>query len=188
MGPAVALKAVAGRRFSLTLFGASQVMMDIEPLVRMIRRDAVLHGATHTYVGATVIGVACALLLRPVCEWAIDLVSKSGSFVGLAPSDSRCTITHGCAMISALVGTYSHVLLDSVMHADMHPLSPLSDRNALLGAVSLGALHLACVTGFLVGAAGLFVSNLIRSMRSKEAPASRGQAPVRPKQPSSKKV
>jgi hypothetical protein len=68
MGPGVAIKAVAGPYFSLMVFGFSQVAMDIEPLVRIIRGDAVLHGLTHTYVGATLIGLASAVVGRPICQ------------------------------------------------------------------------------------------------------------------------
>jgi len=49
------------------------------------------------------------------------------------------------------VGTYSHVALDSLMHADMRPLAPWSNSNGLLQLVSLGALHLACVLSGLAG-------------------------------------
>jgi len=55
MGPGLAVKAVTGRYFSLTVFGFCQVAIDIEPLVRMIRGDIVIHGFTHTYLGATLI-------------------------------------------------------------------------------------------------------------------------------------
>jgi hypothetical protein len=41
MGPGLAVKAVFGRYFSLMVFGFSQVAIDIEPLVRIIRGDAV---------------------------------------------------------------------------------------------------------------------------------------------------
>src|SRR4051812_26481918 len=68
MGPGIAIKAVAGRRFSLMVFGFSQVAIDIEPLVRIIRGDAVLHGFTHTFVGATLIGLVSAVVGRPVCQ------------------------------------------------------------------------------------------------------------------------
>jgi len=61
MGPGVVIKAVGGRYFSLMVFGFSQVAMDVEPLVRMIRGDAVLHGFTHTYLGATLIGLVSAV-------------------------------------------------------------------------------------------------------------------------------
>ena len=46
MGPGLAIKAVTGRHLSLLVFGVSQVVIDVEPLVRIIRGDAVLHGFT----------------------------------------------------------------------------------------------------------------------------------------------
>lgn len=48
MGPGMALKAMAGRHFSLVSFGVAQVAMDIEPLVHMLRGDRMLHGFTHS--------------------------------------------------------------------------------------------------------------------------------------------
>ena len=125
MGPGVVIKAVGGRYFSLMVFGFSQVAMDVEPLVRMIRGDAVLHGFTHTYLGATLIG----------------LVS---------------------AVAGAFVGTYSHVLLDSIMHSDMQPLAPLSEVNGLRHGISVGALHLLCVLCGVCGALLMFAMFFVR--------------------------
>jgi len=47
--------------------------------------------------------------------------------------------------LGALLGAWSHVLLDSVMHADIQPLQPLSAANGLLGLVPLSALHWGCL-------------------------------------------
>ena len=47
----------------------------------------------------------------------------------------------------------SHVLLDSVMHHDIRPLSPFSLDNALQGALDLDLLHAACALAGLAGAA-----------------------------------
>lgn len=49
--------------------------------------------------------------------------------------------------MGAALGTYSHVVLDRVMHADTRPLAPFAGTNAILGAVAVGALHLVCVAG-----------------------------------------
>ena len=57
----------------------------------------------------------------------------------------------------AFIGTYSHVLLDSLMHADMHPFVPFSDRNPLLGAVFLNTLHGFCLLAGIVGATAIAV-------------------------------
>jgi hypothetical protein len=62
MGPGLGVKAILGQRFSWMIFGLSQVAMDVEPLVRILRHDPEVHGFTHTYLGATLIGaVGCVL-------------------------------------------------------------------------------------------------------------------------------
>lgn len=61
MGPGIAIKAVMQRRFSLMVFDSSQIVMDIEPLVAMMRDKGELHGLSHTVLGATVLGLFSAL-------------------------------------------------------------------------------------------------------------------------------
>ena len=48
MGPGIAIKVIMQRRFSLMVFGWSQIVMDIEPLVAMLRDKGELHGLSHT--------------------------------------------------------------------------------------------------------------------------------------------
>jgi membrane-bound metal-dependent hydrolase YbcI (DUF457 family) len=57
------------------------------------------------------------------------------------------------SLIAIMFGGWSHVFLDSLMHADQRPLAPFSNVNALLGLVPVEALHLACLWSF--AAAGL---------------------------------
>jgi membrane-bound metal-dependent hydrolase YbcI (DUF457 family) len=67
--------------------------------------------------------------------------------------------------VGAFVGTYSHVLLDSVMHSDMRPLAPLSDSNALLHVITVESLHLACVLAAVLGVLLLFAVARLRPER-----------------------
>jgi membrane-bound metal-dependent hydrolase YbcI (DUF457 family) len=46
---------------------------------------------------------------------------------------------------------FSHIVLDGIMHADMHPLAPWSAANPLLHLVSLSALHWACIISGIAG-------------------------------------
>ena len=62
MGPGLAIKALAGRRFSVLTFGIAQVAMDIEPLVRLFRSSDVLHGPTHNYLAALPIAAVVAFI------------------------------------------------------------------------------------------------------------------------------
>ena len=69
-----------------------------------------------------------------------------------APRD-RVSRAPRCARDHAVEGaTYSHVVLDSIMHSDMRPLAPLSGDNVLLHVVSAGGLHLLCVLSGVLGA------------------------------------
>lgn len=157
MGPGAAIKAVSGPYFSLVLFGFAQVLIDLEPLVRMVRGDMVLHGYTHTYLGATGIGLLAYLLGRPLCGavgrgW--NRFTRPGFFDWLRLPEH---IPRTAAATGAFVGTYSHVFLDSFMHADMRPFAPFSAENGLLDAIPLLWLHLGCVVLGVVGAMVWFV-------------------------------
>jgi len=160
MGPALALKAVAGRYFSVLVFGIAQVAMDIEPLVGMIRNVDVLHGWSHSYVGASVIGIVVMFIAPPLCRlilgrWNRELEDHE---VGWLASPS--TIGWVPAATGAFVGTYSHVALDSIMHADITPLTPWSKANELLGVISIGELHTVCVAAGVLGVAAWFALGL----------------------------
>lgn len=158
MGPGLAAKAVLGRHLSLMIFGFSQVAIDLEPMAHLIRGDAVLHGFAHTYVGATLVAAISTVVGRPICQrllerWTPD--PQSPFLIWLRGPDR---ISWSAAIVGAFVGTYSHVFLDGIMHADVLPLAPFSPANALLGAVSVGSLHLLCVVSGALGALGLGVA------------------------------
>ncbi len=153
MGPALALKSVTGDRFSILMFGLAQVVIDIEPLIGHLRRTDV-HGWTHTYLGATVIGGVVLLLGRPIALAILNRWNGELRRLRLDWLTSPGEIAWLPAALGAFVGTYSHVVLDSVMHDDMRPLEPFSSANGLLSLVSLPALYLGCV---VAGAAGILL-------------------------------
>jgi hypothetical protein len=154
MGPGALVKAAAGRHFSLTMFGLSQVAIDLEPLVRILRGDGVLHGFSHTYVGATLIAAVCVAAGRPVCQWLLDRGWPESSLPFLHWLRGPAVITWPSAMAGAFVGTWSHVFLDSIMHGDIEPLFPFSRSNSLQLVISIETLHLLCL---LAGALALLL-------------------------------
>jgi len=162
MGPGLALKAVGGRYFSLMLFGFSQVAIDIEPLVRIIRGDAVLHGFTHTYLGATLVGLMSVLIGRPVCQFLLNFWKLDPNSSFLVWLRGPRVISWTAAAVGTFLGTYSHVFLDSIMHSDMRPFAPLVDATPLLHIISVGSLHLMCVLAGVVGALVLFATFVLR--------------------------
>ncbi len=133
-------KAIGGERFSFMVFGGSQVLMDIEPLIGIIQGWPVLHGYTHTLAGALAIGVVAALTGKPVSNFVLRLFGRL-----------HHPVTWSAAFTGALAGSFSHIIFDAIMHADMRPWWPLGDGNGLLGVMSLGSLHLLCLA---LGVAG----------------------------------
>ncbi len=160
MGAALLLKPALRLNFSVLIFGASQIAIDIEPLVRIIRGDAVLHGWSHTALGAIAIGMGSAWIARPIANAWLKALAGTGR-PAYAPISART------ALLSALIGTGSHLIFDGIMHADMHPFAPLSSRNPLLGVVSLSTLHLGLV---IAGAVGL-VALALFGQESSSKPA-----------------
>jgi membrane-bound metal-dependent hydrolase YbcI (DUF457 family) len=66
-----------------------------------------------------------------------------------------------------LIGGWSHVFLDSLMHADLRPLAPFSDTNAMLDLISVDKLHIACLWSF-VAAAGVWGIRRMLQRRARD--------------------
>ena len=159
LGPGAAFKAALGRHFSFTVFAFSQALIDLEPAARMLFDADPLHPHLHTVLGATGVLLASVLLGRPACEWALRawnrwLSAAQARWLGVAPA-----IPAVAAWTGAILGAYSHLVLDSIMHADMRPLAPFSDANRMLYLISIDDLHLVCMA---LGVAGIAVLAALR--------------------------
>ncbi|MEH6628650.1 MAG: metal-dependent hydrolase [Motiliproteus sp.] len=149
MGPGILIKSVLQGSFSLMLFGWAQILMDIQPLLVMISGEGELHGFSHTYIGATGLGLLAALTGKYLAE---EILKRSS-----AAHYSRLPIRWPTALSSALIGSYSHVLLDSLMHYDIQPLWPFYEDNQLLSLVTISQLQQFCLYSGLLGAALYFL-------------------------------
>jgi hypothetical protein len=147
-GPGAALHALAPRHVSFLAFCAANVVIDVESLYNLVYRREPVHAFLHTYVGATLVWGGLAALF-----WLA---------LRLPAIAERIRLTLRQVALGALLGAYSHVLLDSVMHVDIQPLQPLSAANALHRIVSLSALHWSCVAA---GGAALLILG-IRQLRA----------------------
>lgn len=149
MGPGILLKAVLQGSFSLLIFGWTQVVMDLQPLLVLLTGKGQLHGFTHTLVGATLIALFCAVTGKYLSQFAL----------GLLPTDGHAatSIRWWAAVLSGFIGSYSHVVIDSIMHADVTPFAPYSTASPLLGSLSVSTLHRLCLYSGLLGTA-LFIA------------------------------
>ena len=161
-GPGLAVKAAAPRYFSFSVFVFSQVLTDIETLYYMLSGEAPVHRFFHTYLGATVIAAVSYVIGRPLCGMCLALFRRT---FGWRLSDLRETIrliNPTAALSAALIGAFSHVALDSIMHGDSHPLAPFSDANPLLHTISVAELHRYCMVAGIVGLISLGLWWMIR--------------------------
>ena len=152
-GPGALVHSAAPKHISFLAFCGANVLVDVEPLYFMVTHQYPIHRFFHTYVGATIaatIVVAMFALARRVMPRLLDTFRLSSLGVR-------------AVALGAVIGTYSHVLLDSLMHADMNPFAPFSDANPLLGAVFLNTLYGFCLLAGFVGAVVIGVRYWLRS-------------------------
>ncbi len=146
MGPGILVKALLHGGFSLMVFGWAQILIDIQPLVVLVRGEGQVHGTSHTWLGALLIAPVAALSGKPLSEFGLRVL-------GVSPADEPLRIAWWVAWTSAFIGTFSHVLLDAIMHADLEPLAPFAGGNSLLGLLDVSQLHQFCLYTGLAGAA-----------------------------------
>ena len=145
MGPGLLIKSLLNGSFSLMVFGWAQIVMDLQPLFVIITGEGHLHGFSHTYVGATLLAIFSIMSGKHLSELGLRTI-------GISKNENPVTISWLVASISASIGTFSHVLLDSIMHADVEPFYPILLENHLHDLMTVGALHTLCLFSALLGA------------------------------------
>jgi len=135
------------------VFGWSQILFDIQPLVVLLSGKGELHGFSHTYIGATIIAIGSALTGKYLGEIGLRILRM----------EKYNPIGWGVAFLSAFIGTYSHVFIDSIMHSDMKPLAPFSQQSIFLGIVGVDILHILCVVSAVIGGVGFYLVERIRN-------------------------
>jgi hypothetical protein len=162
MGPGLLVKAVMQGYFSLIIFGWAQVLMDIQPLLAIMTGKGRVHGFSHTYIGAVLIAVIAVVTGKWIYHWCMRLMEKDFSPYQKQLFNIPARLNVAISISSALIGTLSHVLLDSVMHPDVEPFFPLDTQNHLAFVLSIGALYRLCVYSAAVGVIVYFCVRLLQ--------------------------
>ena len=155
MGAALAAKAVAPKYFNFLVFGIMQVAIDAEVAFYLITDDPPYHRLLHTYLGATVVALLAVVIGRPLLERGFRVWNRlvRAARGGLLWAEPRVPLI--AAISGALIGGYSHVLLDSFLYSDMHPIAPLSDSNTALNVFSALEVYAVCLALGLLGGVAL---------------------------------
>jgi membrane-bound metal-dependent hydrolase YbcI (DUF457 family) len=139
MGVGLLAKAINPEKFSLTMFGLAQIVIDIQPLLNRINPALMArHTPSHSIIGAIVVMLFCMALRKP-----------TGRLF-------KVSITSMAAFYGAAFGVFSHLLLDGIDHADVskHLFWPLKIDSHLFYLVSNFQLVLICL---LLGIVGIIV-------------------------------
>jgi membrane-bound metal-dependent hydrolase YbcI (DUF457 family) len=152
-GPGALVAVAAPRYLSFLAFCTVNVLIDIESLSNMIRQQRRIHTFFHTYLGASMTA-AYLVAFFIAARWLVVRAPDNPLFrwraLGVAP-----------VALGAAFGAWSHVLLDSIMHADIVPLAPWSQSNPLFQIVPTATLHGVCAMSG--GLAGIWL--LLRRLR-----------------------
>ena len=157
VGPAIPVKAAMDKKFSLLVYAWAQVVMDLQPLVVILTGRGRTHGITHTFVGAAVLGAVAVVSGKYLSELILNLLS-----FGKRP---KVVIPWRLAALSGFVGTFSHVLLDSLIYPDMAPFWPFMQANPLQFGVTSFQMTIFCVVSGVAGLLAWGVVTLVRRGR-----------------------
>ncbi len=152
MGAALIVKPALNRHFSVITFGIAQVAMDIEPGVGMLTGAEVLHGPSHTIVGALISALLVMLFAPCICNFLLRRWNREVEHYKLHWLEEALPVSKMAVIAGALIGTFSHVLLDSFMHHDIKPLSPFSEANPLMGLMTHDGVYQFCTIAGVLGA------------------------------------
>ena len=140
----------------LPTFVVASVLVDLEPLaVLVFGLPGPLHGFFHSFLGASVAAVLLAVVMLRVRGFLEPV------YVFLRVEGGRGPWRF---LVAALLGTWSHVLLDAPLYGDLRPFYPLGG-NPLFGVdlyLGLGAYRFCLLSG-VVGSALL----ILRFLRTR---------------------
>jgi membrane-bound metal-dependent hydrolase YbcI (DUF457 family) len=114
-----------------------------------------VHRFLHSFLGAGAAGLVAVGAWLLIVRAATAVRPKLMLSLTGATSPVRSEFSLLGAIAGGLIGGLSHPFFDGIMHPDVRPFMPFSDRNPFLGLIGVGALHMACVAAAVVGLIGM---------------------------------
>jgi len=141
LGPSIAMGLPLRRWLHLPTLLVASVAPDIEPfLVILLGLNYPLHGYLHTFLAAipygVLIGYAMSLLERPLSPLYRSLLLED-------------RVSESSFLLAGVIGTLSHVLLDSPLYGDIRPFYPIEENPLYNPSLPI---HEFCVLTLLIGA------------------------------------
>lgn len=149
---AAPIKAIIPRYFSWSIFTLTNIFIDLEPITYFILTGVPSHKFFHSILGATFLGLISALYFRKLCENYITKWNKNLHPIDrkwLEVKNSKISLFEG--ITGGLIGAWSHLILDSMMHQDIKPLWPFFKNNILLNTYSSDTIIYCCSCLMVLG-------------------------------------
>jgi hypothetical protein len=140
------------RWFSWVAFAVANVLIDIEVLFYLYSRDPSFHRHCHSLPIATGLGVVAGLLTFFASRRFSKMFPARWRSSPLWIPSREPRLLWVC-LLSGIVGGVSHVMLDSIIHADILPFWPLSNTGGLFRAFRESTVYLGCLAAGLLGLA-----------------------------------
>jgi len=148
LGPASILALALLRYVSLPALLLGSIAPDIQPLITLfLNLPGTLHGPPlHSLIGAT-------LLLAPPLTILTFILRQPLNDI-LTPFKLNQKPTLPSILTGALIGIYSHILLDAYLYTDITPFYPLT-TNPLLNPSTLRyyQIYTLCIISFIIALA-----------------------------------
>ena len=149
---AAPIKAIIPRHFSWSIFTLTNIFIDLEPITFFLFTGIPSHKFFHSILGTTLLGLICAIYFRKLCtnyilKWNKNLHPIDRKW--LEVKDSKISLFEG--VTGGLIGAWSHLILDSIMHEDIKPLWPFISSNSLLRSLSPDIILYLCLGLFILG-------------------------------------
>ncbi|MFX0121244.1 MAG: hypothetical protein ACFE9A_17795 [Candidatus Hodarchaeota archaeon] len=132
----------------LALFIGS-VLPDIEGITALFILPGMglpLHGPLHSFTGAAFLGLITGMGSWSFFKYVFPFFLK---FFQVKVPFNYPEYSLSNSLLSANIGTFSHILLDAPLYNEMDLLYPLGIGNPLYGSVS--EVYLLCIFGFIFG-------------------------------------
>jgi membrane-bound metal-dependent hydrolase YbcI (DUF457 family) len=158
-GPGLLLGVVLFPFLDFSTILIASVVLDVEPLAVMIfNLPFEIHGFFHTYLGATIVACFLSAIVYPFRTY----LNKIVSFFGLHQESSFRHI-----LPASIIGTYSHVFLDSFLYSEMNPFFPLLG-NPFVAYIQFAVVYNVCIVMGLAGL-GLYIVRVLYSLSFSES-------------------
>ncbi len=145
-GPALLFGLLFFKRLHFPTFLIANVVVDLEPLlILLFGLGLPFHGFFHSFLGAAIL----ALVLGTVMLTSDKVTRKITAPLELVQRASAKSV-----FLASFAGVGMHILLDSVLYADIKPFFPLSANPFYWGSpLAFSAIYGFCIFSFFLGIA-----------------------------------